>query len=105
MLPYHCVGMIDVFLLYFVSTVFNLMFIISLLGGFKTAGLSHTVFWYILLGEMGKELSNAMFTTFLFFNFRIINLGIDYVFTKLSGPCSAKLAQMWRDCSLLSLSF
>ena len=32
MLPYHCVGMIDVFLLYFVpvSTVFNSMFIISL---------------------------------------------------------------------------
>ena len=49
--------------------------------------------------------SDAMFTTFPFFNFRIINLGIDYVFTKLSGPCSAKLAQMWRDCTLLWLSF
>ena len=81
MLPYHCVGMIDVFLLYFVSTVFNLMFIISLSGGFKTAGLSHTVFWYILLGEMGKELSNAMFTAFPLFNFRIIRLGIDYELT------------------------
>ena len=64
MLPYHCVGMI--FLLYFVSTVFNLMFIISLLGRFRTAGLSLTVFVYILLGQqMGKELPNAMFTTFL----------------------------------------
>ena len=92
MLLYHCVGMIDVFLLYFVpvSTVFNSMFIISLFfffffflggGGGKTAGLSHTVFWYILLGEMGKELSNAMFTAFPLFNFRIIRLGIDYELT------------------------
>ena len=74
MLPYHCVGMIDVFLLYFVSTVFNLMFIISLLGRLRTAGFSLTVFVYILLGQqMGKELPNAMFTTFIFFNFCIIN--------------------------------
>ena len=55
MLPYHCVGMIDVFLLYFVSTVLNLMFIISLLGGVQDSWLVSYRFCVHTLGSTNLE--------------------------------------------------
>ena len=50
---------------------------------------------------MGKELSNAMFTAFPLFNFRIIRLGIDY---ELTLNWAALVLQSWLRCGETVLS-